>query len=121
MGTKIDRPEDVGGYPNLPVAFGPPDSDQDGMPDACELANSLDPNDPADARTHLNADGYTNLENYLNSIVEDWMGETANVVTYPVPDAVADSPYAVTVNDKSVPIEKAGAIRGAYYLSLIHI
>lgn len=39
----------------------------------------------------------------------------AGVVTYPVPDAVADSPYAVAVDGRRVPIEKAGEGSGAYY------
>lgn len=44
------------------------DSDGDGMDDAWELANGLNPNDPADGneRTEL---GYTALEVYLNSLV----------------------------------------------------
>ena len=40
---------------------------------------------------------------------------TGSVVTYPVPDAVTECPYAVTVDGKAVPIEKAGAYNGAYY------
>jgi len=43
-------------------------------------------------------------------------GRSANVVTYPVPDAVADSPYSVAVDGQVVPIERAGAIEGAYYV-----
>jgi len=41
------------------------DSDHDGIPDAWEKAHGLNPNDPTDAQK-LNADGYTNLEHYLN-------------------------------------------------------
>lgn len=48
----------------------PTDSDNDGMPDAWETANGTDPN-VADA-TKLAANGYLNIENYINSItVED--------------------------------------------------
>jgi hypothetical protein len=47
------------------------DVDADGMPDAFETAHQLNPNDPADgAATTLSADGYTNLEVYLNSLVD---------------------------------------------------
>ncbi|WP_151087927.1 T9SS type A sorting domain-containing protein [Hymenobacter baengnokdamensis] len=46
----------------------PVDTDHDGMPDAYETANSLNPNDPAD-RAFIAANGYTNLENYLNGLV----------------------------------------------------
>lgn len=49
------------------------DTDGDGMPDAWEVANGLNPNDASDA-TLYTIDGkgwYTNLEVYLNSLVED--------------------------------------------------
>ncbi len=41
--------------------------------------------------------------------------DPSNARTYPVPDAVTDSPYAVAVDGRIVPIERAGAIQGAYY------
>lgn len=44
------------------------DSDGDGMPDAWEVANGLNPNDPADANMDCNGDGYTNIEKYINGI-----------------------------------------------------
>jgi hypothetical protein len=44
------------------------DSDEDGMPDAWELANGLDPNDAEDRNNVDLASGYTMLEVYLNSI-----------------------------------------------------
>ena len=44
------------------------DSDGDGMPDAWEIANGLNPNDPADANMDCNGDGYTNIEKYINGI-----------------------------------------------------
>ena len=47
----------------------PQDSDNDGMPDAWETANGLNPNDPSDAMA-IAANGYCNLENYANSITE---------------------------------------------------
>ncbi len=46
----------------------PADTDQDGMSDEWELAHGLDPKDPAD-RNQPGADGYTRLEEYLNSLV----------------------------------------------------
>jgi len=57
----------VGGYP---VYKGTPykDADDDGMPDAYELKNSLNPKDAADA-AKITKSGYSNIEIYLNSVV----------------------------------------------------
>lgn len=41
------------------------DSDGDGMPDAWEIAHGLNPDNPADANTDADADGVTNLQEYL--------------------------------------------------------
>lgn len=52
-----------------PVAAGAApvvDSDADGMPDAWEKANGLDPHDPGDAQVDNDKDGYPNLEEFLN-------------------------------------------------------
>ena len=51
------------------------DSDNDGMADAWETANGLNPNDASDAKTYtLDSKGwYTNLEVYCNALVEDIM------------------------------------------------
>ncbi|MBP6023486.1 pectate lyase family protein [Ferruginibacter sp.] len=58
----------VGGYPEYK---GTPykDSDNDGMPDAWEIKNKLNPNNAGDATT-INASGYSNIEVYLNSVVD---------------------------------------------------
>ena len=75
----IDKVSDVNGYTestfgkgSRPADF---DTDNDGIPDAWELANGLDPNDASDALTYsLDSKGYyTNLEVYANSLVEDIM------------------------------------------------
>ena len=63
----IDSQKDVGGYPEMKGGEAPTDSDHDGLPDAWELAHSLDPKDPADAKK-LGDGGYTHLENYLNEL-----------------------------------------------------
>lgn len=51
------------------------DTDGDGIPDAWETANGLNPNDASDAITYtLDSKGYyTNIEVYANSIVQDIM------------------------------------------------
>ena len=51
------------------------DTDRDGMPDEWEIANGLDPNSADDANTYtVDAKGvYTNVEVYLNQLVEDIM------------------------------------------------
>jgi PelA/Pel-15E family pectate lyase len=65
----IDSQTAVGGWPELRSLPAPEDSDHDGMPDAWELEHGLNTNDPADGGQDANGDGYTNLEDYLNSLV----------------------------------------------------
>lgn len=57
----------VGGYPEYK---GTPykDTDDDGMPDAYELKNGLNPKDATDA-AKISKSGYSNIEVYLNSVV----------------------------------------------------
>lgn len=64
----IDTQSDVGGWPFYYAEAAPADSDQDGMPDDWETANSLNPGDDSDRNT-TGEDGYTMLETYLNSLV----------------------------------------------------
>ncbi len=61
----IDKPSDVGGWPVLLTYDVPTDSDDDGMPNDWEMANGLDSLNASD-RNGIAANGYTNLENYLN-------------------------------------------------------
>ena len=63
----IDRADAVGGWHQYQSQPAPADSDEDGMPDEWEKANGLDPHAPAD-RNKTGNDGYTMLENYLNSL-----------------------------------------------------
>lgn len=75
----IDKVSDVNGYTEstFGTAYRPTDfdTDKDGIPDAWELANGLNPNDGSDALTYsLDGKGYyTNVEVYANSLVEDIM------------------------------------------------
>ena len=68
-GRIIDSPEQVGGYPDLDDGTPPPDSDHDGMPDDWEAHWGLDPYNPADGNGDLDGDGYTNVEEYLHSLL----------------------------------------------------
>ena len=69
----IDSQNEVGGWPVLTTLPAPADSDRDGMPDNWEKQNRLNPNDPADRNWDRNGDGYTNLEEYLNSIYTNFL------------------------------------------------
>ena len=65
----ITEVSQVGGYPEYK---GTPykDADKDGMPDEWETRHGLNPKNAADASADRNKDGYTNIEEYLNSVVE---------------------------------------------------
>lgn len=69
----IDSQQEVGGWPILKQETPPADSDKDGMPDAWELANKLNSNDPTDAIKYDQDKNYTNVEVYLNSLVSSIM------------------------------------------------
>ncbi len=95
---RIDLVSDVDGYTekNFPKGSRDKDfdSDNDGMPDAWETANGLNPNDASDALTYtLDTKGYyTNLEVYANSLVEDIMkSENEDAIT------TVDEYYPTTV------------------------
>jgi hypothetical protein len=70
-GGLIDTPSDVGGYPTLNGGTLPTDTDRDAMPDEWELAHGLDPNSSADSKLNTLDENFTNLEVYLNSLVQD--------------------------------------------------
>jgi pectinesterase len=65
----IDSQEEVGGWPKLQNASAPLDQDGDGMSDKWELACGLNPGDRADGNGDSDKDGYTNLEEYLESLI----------------------------------------------------
>jgi hypothetical protein len=52
------------------VGTKPVDSDNDGMPNAWETAHGLNPNSAADASTDRDNDGYTNIEEYINTLAD---------------------------------------------------
>ena len=78
----ITDPRQMGGYPDYRPWQPYKDSDLDGMPDAWERANGLNPNDASDASGDCNGDGYTNIEKYINAIPTtgkvDWTNNSNN-------------------------------------------
>ncbi|MDR1343700.1 MAG: hypothetical protein LBK18_10680 [Prevotellaceae bacterium] len=73
----IDNQNDVGAWPPLESLPAPLDSDSDGMPDAWEAANGLNPTNASDKNNKTLSSVYTNLEVYLSSIVEHITTEQA--------------------------------------------
>ena len=67
-----DAGNDWSAWPDLTSEPAPTDTDKDGMPDAWESNNGLDKNNAADGKA-IGADGYSNLERYMNSLVQDIM------------------------------------------------
>jgi pectate lyase len=63
----VSYPADFPIYQNLAA---PIDSDGDGMPDAWESAHGLN-SSADDSAADRNSDGYTNIEEYLNSLAND--------------------------------------------------
>lgn len=70
-GHIINSQSQVGGWPELKSSPAPHDSDSDGMPDDWEKRQGLNPENPDDGKADADNDGYTNLEEYLNSLVID--------------------------------------------------
>lgn len=67
---------EVGGWPALSTYNVPTDTDADGMPDDWESANATNPY--VANHNHTNADGYTDLEHYLQWLIEPHAVGTAN-------------------------------------------
>lgn len=62
----------VSAWPQLSSLPAPADTDHDGMPDSWENAMGLNPSNASD-RNSISFSGYTQLENYLNSLAADGM------------------------------------------------
>ena len=103
----IDTQNDVGGWPELAKGTKPTDSDKDGMPDDWETTNGLNPkvNDSKlytiDTKAY-----YTNLEVYMNSLVQDIMiagnaDATESVQEYYPAYTKADGTYVAAINGES--------------------
>ncbi|OYX83469.1 MAG: hypothetical protein B7Y83_11345 [Flavobacteriales bacterium 32-34-25] len=66
----IDTPSAAGGWPELPTAEAPVDTDGDGMPNAWETEKGLDAANATDGNLKTLDEEYTNIEVYINSIVK---------------------------------------------------
>jgi hypothetical protein len=91
----ITNPNEVGGYPEYK---GTPykDADGDGLPDEWETSHGLNPKDSTDATSDLNADGYTNIEDFINGLDPrapkvDWSDLKNNVDPHTVANTPASS------------------------------
>jgi hypothetical protein len=58
------------GYGTLAGGTAPTDTDGDGMPDAWETKYGLNPNSAADATGDFDHTGYTNIEKYINGLID---------------------------------------------------
>jgi hypothetical protein len=65
-----DSQKDVGGWEDYPEVLRPAnwDTDDDGMPNHWETKHGFDPSNASDGPLDADGDGYTNVEEYLNSI-----------------------------------------------------
>ena len=98
-----DATSDWSAWPTLNSTTAPTDTDGDGMPDSWEVANGLNPNDASDGNT-VGDDGYTNLENYMNSLIatittDELSGGTVmgNIETTDVPETSDYELSALTI------------------------
>ncbi len=96
-----DADDSWSAWPTLNSKDAPKDTDGDGMPDEWELANALDATDPNDGKT-IGADGYSNLENYLNSLVAD-ITEAQNAGGTPLENAISESEETAITSLEIVP------------------
>ncbi|MDR3002353.1 MAG: hypothetical protein LBU89_13970 [Fibromonadaceae bacterium] len=86
----IDNPSAVGGNPTYSNPAAPVDTDGDGIPDAWEIANGLNPNNANDGNATSLSGTYTNLEVYLHdrhrSLLPGYTPPT------PTPSAIVTAP-----------------------------
>ena len=73
-----------------------PDNDADGMPNAFELANGLDPDWPLDAASDLDGDGLSNLDEFI-------VGTDPNDANDPEPVLLGDANLNGVVNFLDIP------------------
>ncbi len=117
----IDDPAVVGGLPEYEAGTPKADTDGDGIPDEYELANGLNPNNPADGSA-IAANGYSNLENYFHSIVPSENEEEPEVPGQPSKEVSATwsllsgpEPTQVAPEIEAQPQELSSLMAGVSY------
>ncbi len=115
MGGKIDRPNEVGGYPTIEPGDAPSDRDGDGMPDDWELAMGFDADDPADGSGDADHDGYTNVEEYFQHLIRE--GTRLRPEVYYLTYNEESAPITVAAGDADLPVVRAKGDMGpdVYY------
>lgn len=98
----VDTQDAVGGWPELKSTPAPTDTDGDGMPDAWEIAQGLNPSDARDGNADRNQDGYLNIEDYLNSLALSYYD------TKPIVSTVRPAKNQVFVASELIEIEAYG-------------
>ncbi len=88
----IDTQSDVGGWPEYNSTTAPVDSDNDGIPDGW-----LEANFPGKKANDLNESGYTYLEVYLNSLVD-------NMTKNQLADRITTGTQSIMKNDRDVTV-----------------
>ena len=92
------------------------DTDGDGMPDEWESANGLNPNDAADGNAYTldtEKGWYTNVEVYMNSIVEDIM-KAGNADA----ESTIEEYYPASSKTDIIPLKPVSGILSTEYYSL---
>jgi hypothetical protein len=70
FGNFVNSPTDVGGWPVYSTGSPPLDTDNDGMPTMWEQTYGLNPDSADHNGTDLHAGGYTNIEVYINGLID---------------------------------------------------
>ena len=96
----------AGPYPTIAAGTAPADSDGDAMPDAYESAHGTNPS-AADANGDADGNGYENIEDWFNSLVDP------RIAIQPAPTDPSD-PADTTPADTTAPdVKKVRPARGA--------
>lgn len=104
--TLVNNPEEVGGWPILEKGKALEDTDNDGIPNQWEESHGLDSQDYQDAQSKTN-EGYTNLEIYLNSLLNTKSNENnecTKILKFISPNGLKFNPNEI----KSLEIKNEG-------------